>query len=56
MSHKHLYHWSGELDWESMTYKAACECGKVVREVWVKSHYEDEEGNRLPDNVELSFE
>ena len=55
MQHKHQYGWAGGFDLKRMCYVALCSCGKRIFEVWIKSHYEDEDGNVLPDSVESEF-
>ena len=52
MEHKHQYHWTGGFDLERICYVALCSCGKRIFEVWIKSHYEDEEEHVLPDAIE----
>ncbi len=55
--HQHRYRWTGSPVIENgIYYQAFCRCGKEVREVWVKSHYEDEQGAVLPDSVEELIE
>jgi len=55
MQHKHQYGWTSGFDLERMCYVALCSCGEHIFEVWIKSHYEDEDGNVLPDSVESEF-
>ena len=50
--HKHSFEWTNGFNTEHMQYEAVCKCGKTIYEVWVKSHYEDDQGNNLPDSIE----